>query len=321
MLLAVIYLAGGCFWGVEEYFSRIPGVMETTAGYAQSRVANPDYETVCSGRTGAAETVRVVYDPSRVSLKILIEQYFKIIDPVSVNRQGNDIGTQYRTGVYYTEKGEAKELQDLFNAERARIGRPLAVELAPLENFYPAEQWHQNYLKKNPGGYCHIKFDSLADLKKEKNSLDNYAKPDKESLRKLLAPQEYHVTQENGTEPPFSGRYWNNHESGIYVDVVSGEPLFRSSDKFDSGTGWPSFTRPLSPDALVEKEDLSHGMSRTEVRSSRADSHLGHVFDDGPASLGGRRYCINSSALRFVPEKDMEAEGYGNLLDDLRQKK
>lgn len=317
-LLAAIYLAGGCFWGVEEYFSRIPGVVETSAGYAQSRIPHPDYKAVCSGRTGAAETVKVVYDPAKVSLETLIGQYFKIIDPFSLNRQGNDVGTQYRTGVYYDNPAEKTELQKLFDAESAKLGRPLAVELAPLENFYPAEEYHQAYLKKNPGGYCHISFDSLKDLER-KNPEKIYKKPDDAALRRSLSAQEFHVTQENGTEPPFTGRYWNNHEPGIYVDVVSGEPLFVSSDKFDSGTGWPSFTRPVSPDAIALREDSSHGMRRIEARSAGADSHLGHVFNDGPASRGGLRYCINSASLRFIPEKDMQKEGYGEFLRLLRK--
>ena len=311
-LLAAIYLAGGCFWGVEEYFSRIPGVESTTVGYAQSNLANPSYELVCSGRTGASETVRILYDPSRLSLETLIRQYFKIIDPFAVNRQGNDIGTQYRTGIYYSDPADQKLLEGLVRAESERLGKPLAVELLPLKNFYPAEEYHQRYLRKNPSGYCHINFDSLAELPKPKN------KPDDESLRKRLNPQEYHVTQENGTEAPFSGRYWDNHETGIYVDIVSGEPLFLSKDKFDSGSGWPSFTRPVNPNSVEEREDNSHGMHRIEVRSSQADSHLGHVFDDAPASLGGRRYCINSAALRFIPEKEMEKECYGQLLPLLK---
>ncbi len=312
--LMVIYLAGGCFWGVEEYFSRIPGVVETSVGYAQSNVPNPDYKTVCSGSTNAAETVRVVYDPDRVSLPVIIGQFFKIIDPFAINRQGNDVGSQYRTGIYYTTPGEKDALQDLLNAESARLGKPVAVELAQLQNFYPAEEYHQRYLKKNPGGYCHISFDSLADLEKPEVAKKPYQKPDADTLRRILGPQEFHVTQENGTEAPYTGIYWNNHEPGIYVDVVSGQPLFLSSDKFDSGTGWPSFSKPIERGALSEKTDLSHGMNRVEVRSSGADSHLGHVFDDGPKSLGGKRYCINSAALRFVPRKDMEKEGYGDLL-------
>lgn len=319
-LLAAIYLAGGCFWGVEEYFSRIPGVTATEAGYAQSNIPNPDYRAVCSGGTGAAETVKIEYDPDKIPLSALISQYFKIIDPLSVNRQGNDVGAQYRTGIYYVNPADKAELQTLLDKESQRLGRPLAVELEPLRNFYPAEEYHQAYLKKNPGGYCHISFDSLKDLDNLKKGppARDYKKPDDAALRSALSPMEYHVTQENGTEPAFSGRYWDNHEPGLYVDAVSGEPLFISSDKFDSGSGWPSFTKPLSPDAVSVKEDLSHGMRRIEVRSSRADSHLGHVFPDGPASAGGLRYCINSAALRFIPEKDMEREGYGSFLKLMR---
>lgn len=315
-LLAVIYLAGGCFWGIEEYFSRIPGVIETEVGYAQSNISHPDYEEVCSGLTGAVETVKIVYDPSRISLDALIRQYFKIIDPFSLNRQGNDIGTQYRTGVYYADETQKPILDAIFTQESERLGRKPVVQLEKLKNFYPAEEWHQRYLKKNPGGYCHIKFDTLKELETEASYSSK--KIDKSALKKRLDPQVYHVTQENGTEAPFTGRYWNNHEPGIYVDAVSGEPLFLSSDKFDSGTGWPSFTRPVDPAAVSERPDHSHGMSRVEVRSSRADSHLGHVFEDGPQEQGGRRYCINSAALRFIPASDMQKEGYGKYVRLLR---
>lgn len=311
-ILAAIYLAGGCFWGVEEYFSRIPGVEQTVVGYAQSLTPNPDYETVCSGRTGAVETVKLIYDPAKVSLATLIRQYFKIIDPFSVNRQGNDVGTQYRTGIYYINAAQEEELKTLLMEEREKLGKPLAVELAKLQNFYPAEEWHQAYLKKNPGGYCHINFASLSDLMDTKTN-ETHATHVRDPLKNRLTPQAYHVTQENGTEAPFTGAYWSNHEPGIYVDVVSGEPLFLSSDKFDSGTGWPSFTKPVMEQAIQEKTDLSHGMTRTEVRSSSADSHLGHVFDDGPGANGGKRYCINSAALRFIPLADMEKEGYGEF--------
>lgn len=304
-----IVFAGGCFWGVQEYFSRVPGVLSTETGYAQSEVAHPDYRQVCSGRTGAVEAVRIVYDPELVSLELLARRLFRIIDPVSVNRQGNDRGSQYRTGMYYSGK-EAEETLARVMAEMQKVhDRPLAVELAPLRNFYPAEEYHQDYLKKNPGGYCHISFASLGDP-----DLAMPGIPGKSELRAILSPEAYHVTQENGTEPPFSGAYWDSEKRGIYVDVVSGEPLFSSADKFQSACGWPSFSAPLDPDALVEKPDFTHGMSRTEVRSRKADSHLGHVFNDGPSERGGLRYCINSAALRFIPEAEMEKAGYGAWL-------
>lgn len=303
--LAEIYFAGGCFWGVEEYFSRIPGVVDTEAGYANSNISNPGYKQVCSGSTNAAETVHVRYDPAQIGLDALTKQFFKIIDPLSHNRQGNDIGSQYRTGVYYVHENDKNVLENIFADEQKKYPQALAVELEPLKNFWPAETYHQDYLKKNPGGYCHTDFSSLADLQPK----SAYVRPSDEELRKKLSPEEYHVVRESGTEAPFTGKYWNNHEDGIYVDVVSGQPLFSSAQKFDSGSGWPSFTQPLESSAIIARQDLSHGMNRMEVRSSMADSHLGHVFDDGPD--GQPRYCINSTALRFIPLSRMDAEGYG----------
>ncbi len=297
-----LYFAGGCFWGVEEFFSRLPGVLETECGYANSTVANPSYRQVCAGATNAAEAVRVRYDTAKTGPSELTRQFFRIIDPLSVNRQGNDAGTQYRTGVYYTDESARPAIQSIFDAEQSRLGRPLAVELQSLDNFWPAEEEHQDYLKKNPNGYCHIDFSKLE---------SQHDRAYKTGLRERLDPMSWHVTQECGTEPPFTGKYWDNHEPGIYVDVVSGEPLFSSASKFDSGTGWPSFTEPINRGAVKGREDLSHGMRRVEVRSAGADSHLGHVFDDGPG--GHPRYCINSAALRFIPLARMDEEGYGHL--------
>lgn len=308
-----IVLAGGCFWGVQEYFSRLPGVLGTTAGYAQSKVKNPSYKEVCSGTTGAAEAVKIVYDPARVSLAAILAHFFHIIDPLAVNRQGNDMGTQYRTGIYFTTPGEAAIAKKMMAAEQAKQARPLAVELASLQNFWPAEEYHQGYLKKNPGGYCHISFAGLGDP-------EIAAAPAADILQKELDPEAWRVTQKNGTEAPFSGKYNDFAEPGIYVDVVSGEPLFSSSDKFASGCGWPAFAAPIAPQTVLEKPDSSHGMERVEVRSATANSHLGHVFDDGPAERGGRRYCINSAALRFVPLGDMEKEGYGAYVGEVERR-
>lgn len=315
-----IYLAGGCFWGVEEYFSRIPGVLDVVSGYANGTTEQPTYKQVCSGTTGHTETVRVTYDPRVVALQTLARQFFKIIDPLSVNRQGNDVGSQYRTGMYYTDEADKPTLAAVMAEVRQRCGKPLAVELLPLQNFYPAEEYHQDYLKKNPRGYCHISFDSLDELPPpmrgaEAPAVDpaRYHKPDDATLRRTLSREAYAVTQNNATEVAFTGKLWDNKAPGIYVDVVTGEPLFVSSDKFESGTGWPSFTRPVDPSVIKEHRDESHGMVRTEVRSRVGDSHLGHVFPDGPRDKGGLRYCINSAALRFIPLEDMEKEGYGNL--------
>ena len=317
--LKEIYLAGGCFWGVEEYFSLIPGVADVVSGYANGRSENPRYEEVCSSETGHAEAVRVMYDPSVISLKTLVEQLFAIIDPLSVNRQGNDVGVQYRTGVYYTDPADLPIIEDVFTDARRKLGAKPAVELAPLENFYRAEEYHQDYLKKNPGGYCHVDFSSLSSVRtepqraKESPDWSRYTRPREDELRAKLTAQQYAITQHAGTERAFSGEYDHHFERGIYVDVVTGQPLFSSSDKYDSGCGWPAFTHPIDETAITKRDDRSFGMHRIEVRSSAGDSHLGHVFHDGPAGSGGLRYCINSAALRFVPYEHLADEGYGEF--------
>lgn len=316
-----IYFAGGCFWGTEHFFSLVKGVTETEAGYANSRVSSPSYREVCEGATGAAETVRVVYDPEVVSLPFLIDLYFKTIDPTSMNRQGNDAGTQYRTGIYYTDVSERAVIEEAVDRERKHYERPIVVEVKPLENFYPAENYHQGYLDKNPGGYCHI---SSGLMKMAKVARDPnlsgvresriYRKPSDEELRRRLTAEQYAVTQQGATERPFTNEYDHEFRPGIYVDVTTGQPLFVSSDKFDSGCGWPAFSRPISREVLTEHIDNSHGMRRVEVRSAVGNAHLGHVFPDGPTEEGGLRYCINSASLRFIPKSEMEAEGYGDYL-------
>lgn len=312
-----IYFAGGCFWGTEHFMKQIDGVTATEAGYANSRLACPSYRQVCTGSTGAAETVEVVYDPSRVSLRFLIDLYLMTIDPTSLNRQGNDVGTQYRTGIYYTDAAQKAAADEAI----ARIGdkytSPIAVEVRPLENFYPAEDYHQDYLTANPRGYCHLSprlFEIARNARDTTLAGHRYARPDDSELRERLTPVQYEVTQHSATEPPFRNEYWDNRRQGIYVDITTGQPLFVSTDKFDSGCGWPSFSRPLPDAGIVEKTDNSHGMVRTEVRSGIGDAHLGHVFDDGPAESGGLRYCINSASLRFVPLEQMAGEGYGGYV-------
>lgn len=308
--MKTIYLAGGCFWGTDHLMSLVPGVADTETGYANSIVPNPSYKQVCTGQTGAAETVKVIYDPAQVGLTDLLSLYFRSIDPISVNRQGGDSGTQYRTGIYYTDTSDLPVIEAAAATVSRRLKQPLAVEIEPLQNFYPAEDYHQDYLDKNPGGYCHVN----PDLFKEARNVGHKQRIDKAELRNRLTPLQWEVTQNAATEQPFVNEYDHEFRPGIYVDITDGRPLFISSHKFDSGCGWPAFSRPIDPDLLTEHTDLSYGRVRTEVRSSSSDAHLGHVFDDGPAELGGKRYCINSAALRFVPRDNMEAEGYGDLL-------
>ena len=312
-----VCFAGGCFWGTEHFFKQIRGVMNTEVGYANGTTDKaPSYEQVSTEKTGFAETVKVVYDPAQISLERLIELYFQTIDPTSLNRQGNDHGTRYRTGIYYTDDTDAATIHKAIADLAARLHSPVAVEEGPLKNFYPAEAYHQDYLDKNPGGYCHISA-ALFEMARQANpapAAAKYARKDDETLRRTLSEEQYDVTQHNATERPFTNAYCDEFREGIYVDITTGEPLFVSTDKFESGCGWPAFSKPIDKHLIVEKTDRSHGMVRTEVRSKTGNAHLGHVFTDGPKDRGGLRYCINSASLRFVPKDSMEAEGYAEYL-------
>jgi len=311
----VIYLAGGCFWGIEHLMQAIPGVIDAESGYANGTgEADADYQTVCAGGTGFRETVRVEYDPEQVSLDALLLAYFYVIDPTVENRQGNDIGTQYQTGVYYTNDKAKETVERIAEIERSRSSE-FHVEIGPLVNYYPAEDYHQDYLENNPFGYCHIPTAEIELFSNLRIDPGDYQKPAEEAIRDKLTEEQYYVTQESGTEYAFRNEFWDQFEKGIYVDVVTGEPLFSSTDKYESSCGWPAFTKPIEEPSIIELPDDSYGMQRIEVRSRAGNSHLGHVFENDPESPNGVRYCINSASLRFIPYAKMEAEGYGYLMD------
>ena len=313
-----IYLAGGCFWGTQAYLQKLPGILMTEVGYANSNADSPSYEQVCSGATDAVETVRVLFDDDRMPLALLLRGFFRTIDPTTKNRQGNDRGTQYRSGIYWTDPADAATVQAALAELQTQYAKPLVVEAMPLRNFFGAEAYHQDYLQKNPFGYCHVNLADADDFLKE-HALDleiashDYEKPSDQDLQEKLSSLEYDVTQHAATERPFTHPYDHDFRPGIYVDIVTGEPLFTSADKFDSGCGWPAFSKPIAPSVVTEHVDDSLWQRRIEVRSRAGDSHLGHVFPDGPVESGGLRYCINGASLRFVPLDSMDAEGYGYL--------
>ncbi|RNB92423.1 peptide-methionine (S)-S-oxide reductase [Brevibacillus fluminis] len=304
--------AGGCFWCMVKPFDEQPGIIKVVSGYTGGTVENPTYKQVCSETTGHYEAVQITFDPAVFSYQTLLDLFWQQIDPTDAGGQFYDRGDSYRTAIFYHSEEQREQAEASKRALEAsgRFSKPIVTQILSAGPFYEAEEYHQDYYKKNPFRYKMYRTGSGRD-----KFIKTHWKDDKseQELRKRLTPIQYEVTQNNATEPPFRNEFWDNKAEGLYVDIVSGIPLFSSLDKFDSGCGWPSFTKPLDEEEVKEELDVTHNMVRTEVRSATADSHLGHVFEDGPEPTG-LRYCINSAALRFIPKSEMEKEGYGKYL-------
>ncbi|ADE68249.1 MULTISPECIES: peptide-methionine (S)-S-oxide reductase MsrA [Priestia] len=306
----VATFAGGCFWCMVKPFDEQPGIIKVVSGYTGGHKENPTYKEVCSETTGHYEAVQITFDPEVFPYEKLLELYWPQIDPTDAGGQFADRGDSYRTAIFYHnehQKTLAEESKQQLEAS-GRFSEPIATQILPAKPFYEAEEYHQGYYKKNKFRYAMYRRGSGRDRFIKENWKD-FGRD--EQLKTTLTPIQYEVTQNDATEPPFRNEFWDHTEDGIYVDIVSGEPLFSSTDKYDAGCGWPSFTKAINKDEVKENMDVSHNMVRTEVRSKTANSHLGHLFDDGPQDAGGLRYCINSAALRFVPKEDLEKEGYG----------
>ena len=323
--------SGGCFWCSEKDFEKHEGVIEVISGYAGGEEENPTYKEVSSGNTGHREAISVRYNPEIISYEELLEIYWRHIDPTDDSGSFVDRGFQYTSAIYYHNEMQ-KELAEKSKKEledSKKFDKQIVTPIIEFTTFYTAEEYHQDYYKKNPIRYKFYRSGSGRDdfieenwkegIEEETetklpNNWDEYEKPDEEELKEELSPLSYDVTQNDATERPFDNKYNDNKEEGIYVDIVSGEPLYSSTDKYDSKTGWPSFTKPLNESHIVLKKDYKLIIPRTEVRSKYADSHLGHLFNDGPVDKGGKRYCMNSAAMRFIPKEEMEKEGYGHYL-------